>query len=112
MFKNIAGAGKTRVPATTCPLLGHRYKSQQCDTLECMKSFASASLRTGIYQMLKSGFEDLGATGAWNKENGTGNPVESKLVDILLYILKVTEEQAKAGVIVKGAAIIMREDTN
>ena len=95
MFKNIAGSGKTVVHATNCPLLGHRNKPQQCNTLECKKIFASASLRTVIYQMLKSGFEDLGTTGAWNKANGTGNPVESKLV--LSYILKVTEEQAKAG---------------
>ena len=29
-----------------------------------------------------------------------------------MYILKVTEEQAKSGVTVKGAAIIMRENLN
>ena len=46
--------------------------------------------------MLKLGFESLGPTGKWNREDRSTNLMDSKLV--YSYIAKIRQDQAKAGV--------------
>ena len=94
MFKNVS-SGKTWVHAKNCPYLGQRQKFPACQKLTCTSNHAADSLRTGIYQMLKQGFQDMGLNGPWNIASKTGNPVNSILVSKYLRMLR--ETQAKAG---------------
>ena len=109
MFKNVS-SGKTWVHAKNCPYLGQRQKFPACQKLTCTSNHAADSLRTGIYQMLKQGFQDMGLNEPWNIASKTGNPVNSILVSEYLRMLR--ETQAKAGVTQKQAATLMRDETH
>ena len=108
MFKNIS-SGKTWVHDKLCPHLGQRQKFPECLSLTCTTNFAADSLRTGIYQMLKQGFQDIGLSGTWNTASKTGNPVDSLPVSEYLRMLR--EKQAQAGISQKQAAILLRDET-
>ena len=109
IFKNIT-SGKTWVHDTNCPSLGLRQKTQSCTTHNCSFNHAAQSMRTGVLHMLKKGFQDIGLSGPWNVASKMGNPVESLLVTEYLTIIK--QQQAKAGVTQKQAAILLRDETH
>ena len=109
IFKNIT-SGKTWVHDTNCPSLGLRQKTQSCTTHNCSFNHAAQSMRTGVLHMLKKGFQDIGLSGPWNVASKMGNPVESLLVTEYLTMIK--QQQAKAGVTQKQAAILLRDETH
>ena len=59
--------------------------------------------------MLRKGLTTLGLIGDWNQEKATGNPAAS--VAVKQYQLMLREEQARAGVTQRSAALLMREDS-
>ena len=65
-------------------------------------------MRSGTISMLRKGLTTLGLVGDWDAEKATGNPVSSVAVN--QYQLMIREEQARAGVTQKSAALLMRDD--
>ena len=57
--------------------------------------------------MLRKGLATLGLTGDWDPERATGNPVSSTVVR--QYQLLLREQQARAGITQRQAALLMRE---
>ena len=65
-------------------------------------------MRSGTVSMLRKGLTTLGLIGEWDPERAVGNPVSS--IAVKQYQLMLKEEQARAGVTQKQAALLMRED--
>ena len=64
-------------------------------------------LRTGIISKLREGFRSVGLTAPWSERNSTGNPALARLVS--RYLKMVQEQQAKAGVVQRQAAICLKQ---
>ena len=64
-------------------------------------------LRAGIISKLREGFKSLGLTAPWSERNSTGNPALARLVS--RYLKMVQEQQAKAGVVQRQAAICLKQ---
>ena len=109
MFKNVSGyrSGKTFVHGQDCEHLGTYEQFNDCKQ-NCGNFHAAESMRSGIISMLRKGLTTLGLVGEWDAERAVGNPAASNLVK--QYQLMIREEQAKAGITQKSAAILMRED--
>ena len=107
MFKNVSGSGKTFVHGQDCEHLGTYEQFSDCKQ-NCGNFHAAESMRSGIISMLRKGLTTLGLVGEWDAERAVGNPAASNLVK--QYQLMIREEQAKAGITQKSAAILMRED--
>jgi len=108
MFKNVSGTGKTFVHAQDCKYLGSYKQYGSCDLKGCGRYHAAESMRSGTISMLRKGLTSLGLMGDWDPERATGNPVSSSTVK--QYQLMLREEQAKAGVTQRQAALLMKED--
>ena len=108
MFKNVSGTGKTFVHAQNCEHLGSYQEYVDCREKGCGRFHAAESMRSGTISMLRKGLTTLGLIGDWNQEKATGNPAAS--VAVKQYQLMLREEQARAGVTQRSAALLMRED--
>ena len=110
MFKNESGTGKTFVHVLDCEYLGSHQEYETCRIKfkGCGKFHVAESMRSGTISMLRKGLAALGLTGDWDPERATGNPVSSTVVR--QYQLMLREQQARAGVTQRQAALLMRED--
>ena len=107
IFKDVNGSGRTWVHDLECEDVGGRVRTQNC-LVGCAYRHAAQSMRTGQYQVLKRGFEEFHMAGEWDPIGLRGNPVESQRVR--QYIKYIAEEQARAGVTQKQAAVILRRE--
>ena len=73
----------------------------------CERMIAAEYLRTGVISKLREGFRSVGLTSTWSERTSTGNPALSRLV--MRYLKMVQEQQAKAGVTQKQAAIFLKQ---
>ena len=110
MFKNVSGTGKTFVHVLDCEYLGSHQEYETCRIKGCGKFHAAESMRSGTISMLRKGLAALGLTGDWDSERATGNPVYMSSTVVRQYQLMLREQQARAGVTQRQAALLMRED--
>ena len=106
IFKDVDSSGRTVVHHHDCPNLGSQEISSCKDGVRCGKRHAAESLRVGIFDKLRSGFDSLGRKGTWDQESLTGNPVHSCMVKE--YLSFIRQEQGQSGVIPKGAKIMYK----
>ena len=62
-------------------------------------------LQTGVICKLREGFRSIGLTAQWNERDNCGNPAMSR--QVTRYFKMVQEQQAKAGVSQRQAAIFL-----
>ena len=107
IWKSLSGVGRTYLHCVQCPLLGDNIFTNDCIKMGCERMIAAEYLRTGVISKLREGFRSVGLTSTWSERTSTGNPALSRLV--MRYLKMVQEQQAKAGVTQKQAAIFLKQ---
>jgi len=110
IWKSLSGVGRTYLHDIRCPLLGESKFNNKCIVLGCERMVAAEYLRTGIISKLREGFRSIGLTSHWDERQNCGNPALSRQVS--RYYKMVQEQQAKAGVSQRQAAIFLRNEMN
>jgi hypothetical protein len=106
IHKDMNSSGRTVVHGDSCPFLGSPDVSNCSDQVLCGHRHQSESLRVGIVEKLRKGFDQLGASGEYDSGSKMGNPVRSLLVKE--YVAFIRREQGLAGVIPDSAVAITR----
>ena len=101
ILKGENDSGITVVHKDTCSFLGTTSVDNCIDTVQCGLRHQAESMRVGIVDKLRKGFEEVRKKGAYNPIDQTGDPTRSLLVSE--YITYIRQEQGKAGVFSKGA---------
>ena len=106
IFKDVNDSGKTVVHHKTCPNLGIATLNE-CSNLQlCSKRHTANSMRIGIVQKLRKGFEEVGRRGPFIPATMEGDPTNSTLVNE--YIAFKHREQGEAGFSSKSARTMYR----
>ena len=105
IWKSLSGVGRTYLHVVQCPLLGEGTFNNKCIALGCERVISAEYLRTGVICKLREGFRSIGLTAQWNERDNCGNPALSR--QVTRYFKMVQEQQAKAGVSQKQAAIFL-----
>ena len=101
IFKDVNDSGRTVVHKETCPHLGTTSVDNCVDTIQCGLRHQAESMRVGIVDKLRKGFEEVGRKGPYSPVDQMGDPTRSILVRE--YITFIRQEQGKSGVFSKGA---------
>ena len=80
VFKDVNDSGKTVVHHKSCPNLGMSSLNECGDSNLCSKRHTADSMRVGIVQKLRKGFEEVGRRGPFVPATGEGDPTNSTLV--------------------------------
>ena len=108
IWKSLSGVGRTYLHDFRCPLLGENKFNNKCVALGCERMIAAEYLRAGIISKLREGFRSIGLNSNWDEQQNCGNPALSRQVS--RYYKMVQEQQAKAGVSQRQAAILLRKE--
>jgi len=106
VFKDVNDSGKTVVHHRSCPNLGIANIKDCSDKDLCSKRHTANSMRIGIVQKLRKGFEEVGRRGPFVPSTCEGDPTNSVLVNE--YIAFKHREQGEAGVAPKSARTMYR----
>ena len=101
VFKDVNDSGRTVVHKETCPHLGTPSLESCSDQIQCGLRHQAESMRVGIVDKLRKGFEEVGRKGPYSSLDQMGDPTRSNLVRE--YISFIRQEQGKAGVFSRGA---------
>ena len=80
IFKDVNESGRTVVHHRACPNIGLTHIQDCRDSIRCSTRHAAASMRTGIVQKLRKGFEEVGRRGIFEPGTSKGDPTRSLLV--------------------------------
>ena len=69
IFKDVNNSGRTVVHHRACPNIGLTHINECRDNIRCSSRHSAASMRIGIVQKLRKGFEEVGRKGTF--EPGT-----------------------------------------
>jgi hypothetical protein len=101
IFKDVNDSGRTVVHKENCPHIGTSAIQNCEDQVQCGLRHQAESLRVGIVDKLRKGFEEVGRKGPYSSMDQMGDPTQSILVK--QYLTFVRQEQGKSGVFSKGA---------
>ena len=101
IFKDVNESGRTVVHHRACPNIGLTHIQDCRDSIRCSTRHAAASMRTGIVQKLRKGFEEVGRRGIFEPGTSKGDPTRSLLVQE--YIAFKHLEQGQSGVLPNSA---------
>ena len=101
IFKDVNDSGRTVVHKDICPYVGTTSLEHCVDKIQCGFRHQAESMRVGIVDKLRKGFEEVGRKGPYSPIDQMGNPSRSILVRE--YISFIRQEQGKPGVVSKGA---------
>jgi len=101
IFKDVNDSGRTVVHKETCPYLGTTSIQNCTDSTQCGLRHQAESMRVGIVDKLRKGFEEVGRKGPFSPVDQMGDPTRSILVRE--YITFIRQEQGRCGVFSKGA---------
>jgi len=101
IFKDVNDSGRTVVHKETCPHLGTTSIQNCADSIQCGLRHQAESMRVGIVDKLRKGFEEVGRKGPYSPVHQMGDPTRSVLVKE--YITFIRYEQGRSGVFVRGA---------
>jgi len=102
----LSGVGRTYLHNVQCPLLGEQKFVRDCLGLGCEKMISAEYLRTGVISKLREGFRSIGLTSNWDERSSSGNPALAR--QVARYLKMVQEQQAKAGISQRQAAIFLK----
>ena len=80
IFKDVNDSGRTVVHKETCPHLGTTSVENCVDTIQCGLRHQAESMRVGIVDKLRKGFEEVGRKGPYSPVYQMGDPTLSILV--------------------------------
>ena len=106
ILKDVNGSGRTVVHHRACPRLGSVNHDNCLDKTRCSSRHTANSMRIGIVQKLRKGFEEVGRKGPYDPSMAKGDPTRSKLVQE--YIAYKHLEQGESGVKPKSARSMHR----
>jgi len=106
ILKDVNGSGRTVVHHRACPRLGSASLEYCLDKTKCSSRHTANSMRIGIVQKLRKGFEEVGRKGQYDPTMAKGDPTRSKLVQE--YIAYKHLEQGESGVKPKSARSMHR----
>ena len=72
IFKDVNDSGRTVVHHRACPNIGLTHITECRDTIRCSTRHAAASMRVGIVQQLRKGFEEVGTRGSFEPGTSKG----------------------------------------
>ena len=101
IFKDVNDSGRTIVHKDTCLHLGKSSVDACADDIQCGLRHQAESMRVGVVDKLRKGFEEVGRKGPYNPLDQMGDPTRSILVRE--YISFIRQEQGKSGVFSRGA---------
>ena len=101
IFKDVNDSGRTVVHKENCPHIGTSAIQNCEDQVQCGLRHQAESLRVGIVDKLRKGFEEVGRKGPYSSMDQMGDPTRSILVKE--YLTFIRQEQGKSGVFAKGA---------
>ena len=76
--KDVNGSGRTVVHHRACPDLGSTSLGECHDRIKCSERHTTNSMRIGIVQKLRKGFEEVGRKGPYDPAMAKGDPTKSK----------------------------------
>ena len=97
IFKDVNNSGRTVVHHRACPNIGLTHIHECRDNIRCSTRHSAASMRIGIVQKLRKGFEEVGRKGNFEPGTSKGDPTRSLLVQE--YIAFKHMEQGQSGVL-------------
>ena len=106
IFKDVNGSGRTVIHHRACPHIGSLSLQGCSDKIRCSERHTANSMRVGIVQKLRKGFEEVGRKGPYDPTVAKGDPTKSKLVQE--YIAFKHLEQGESGVKPKSAKTMHR----
>ena len=80
IFKDVNDSGRTVVHHRACPNICSTHITDCRDTIRCSTRHAAASMRVGIVQKLRKGFEEVGRRGTFEPGTFKGDATRSNLV--------------------------------
>jgi len=101
IFEDVNDSGRTVVHKENCPHIGTSAIQNCEDQVQCGLRHQAESMRVGIVDKLRKGFEEVGRKGPYSSMDQMGDPTQSILVK--QYLTFVRQEQGKSGVFSKGA---------
>ena len=101
IFKDVNDSGRTIVHKENCPHIGTSSADSCLDKIQCGLRHQAESMRVGIVDKLRRGFEEVGRKGPYSPLDQMGDPTRSFLVRE--YISFIRQEQGKSGVFSRGA---------
>jgi hypothetical protein len=107
IFKDTNGSGRTVVHQENCPFLGTRTFTHCKSLAKCGLRHSAESLRTGIFEKIKKGFDQAGRRGEWIPELLQGNPAISTLVKQYLEFVRL--EQGLSGVTTSAPKVMSQQ---
>ena len=107
IWKSLSGVGCTHLHSVQYSLLGENTFNDDCVNMGCEKMISVEFLRTGIISKQRESFTSVGLTALWSERNSTGKPALTRLVS--RYLKMVQEQQAKADVTQRKAAIFLTQ---
>ena len=96
IFKDVNDSGRIVVHHRACPNIGLTHITDCRDNIRCSTRHA-ASMRVGIVQKLRKGFEEVGRKGNFEPGTFKGDPTRSLLVQE--YIAFKHLKQGQSGVL-------------
>ena len=97
IYKDVNDSGRTLVHHSTCPNIGTKTTEECVDKVKCGLRHQSESVRVGIIDKLRKGFEEDGKKGAYKPDTQLGDPTRSKKVSE--YMVFKRKEQGMLGVL-------------
>ena len=94
IFKDVNDSGRTVVHKDTCPYIGTTSLEHCTDKIQCGLRHQAESMRIGIVDKLRKGFEEVGRKGPYSLIDQMGDPTRSNLVRE--YISFIRQEQGKS----------------
>jgi hypothetical protein len=101
IFKDVNHSGRTVVHHRAFPNIGLTHINECRDNIRCSSRHSAASMRIGIVQKLRKGFEEVGRKGTFEPGTFKGDPTRSNLVKE--YIAFKHMEQGQSGVLPNSA---------
>lgn len=106
IFKDTNDSGRTIIHHSACPNIGLASLEDCTDKNRCSFRHTAHSMRIGIVQKLRKGFEEVGRRGPFDPSTSRGDPTRSTLVQE--YIVFKHQEQGESGFKSKNAKCIYK----
>ena len=78
IYKDVNNSGRTLVHHSQCPNLGLRTNADCLDNVKCGMRHQSESMRVGIIDKLRKGFEEVGKKGPYDPVTHLADPTHAK----------------------------------
>ena len=106
IYKDVNNSGRTLVHHSQCPNLGLKSNDGCLDKVKCGLRHQSESMRVGIIDKLRKGFEEVGRKGTYDPITHLGDPTRAK--EVSEYMAFKRREQGMSGVLPEQAKHISR----